>query len=58
MKGQCDRDQVRRNWEQIVATIPDLTAEVLRCAVDGDTAWTEWEHRATRPDGSGEMQKG
>jgi hypothetical protein len=34
------------------------SAEVLRCAVDGDTAWTEWEHRATRPDGSGEMQKG
>jgi hypothetical protein len=49
---------VRRNWEQIFAAIPDLTAEVLRCAVDGDTAWTEWEHRGTRPDGSRHLMRG
>ncbi len=42
-RGFTGRDQVRRNWEQIFAAIPDLTAEVLRCAVDGDTVWTEWE---------------
>ena len=52
------RDQVRRNWEQIFAAIPDLTAEVLRCAVEGDTAWTEWEHRGTRPDGSRHLMRG
>jgi len=28
------RDQVRRNWEQIFAGIPDLTAKVLRSAVN------------------------
>lgn len=52
------RDQVRRNWEQIFAAIPDLAAEVVRCAVDGDTAWTEWEHRGTRPDGTRHLMRG
>jgi len=57
-RGFTGRDQVRRNWEQIFAAIPDLTVKVLRCAVDGDTAWTEWEHRGTRPDGSQHLMRG
>jgi len=57
-RGFTGRDQVRRNWDQIFAAIPDVTAEVLRCAVDGDTAWTEWEHRGTRPDGSQHLMRG
>ena len=57
-RGFTGRDQVRRNWEQIFAAMPDVTAEVLRCAVDGDTAWTEWEHRGTRPDGSLHLMRG
>lgn len=57
-RGFTGRDQVRRNWEQIFAAIPDLTAQVLRCAVDGDTAWTEWEHRGTRPDGTQHLMRG
>jgi ketosteroid isomerase-like protein len=57
-RGFTGRDQVRRSWEQIFAAIPDLTAEVLRCAVDGDTVWTEWEHRGTRPDGSPHLMRG
>jgi ketosteroid isomerase-like protein len=57
-RGFTGREQVRRNWEQIFAAIPDLTAELLRCAVDGDTAWTEWEHRGTRPDGSRHLMRG
>lgn len=51
-------DQVRRNWEQIFAFVPDLTAEVLRVAVDGDTVWSEWEHRGTRADGSAHLMRG
>jgi hypothetical protein len=31
---------------------------VLRCTVDGDTVWTEWEHRGTRPDGSAHVMRG
>ena len=57
-RGFTGREQVRRNWEQIFAAIPDLTVKVLRCAVDGDTAWTEWEHRGTRPDGSRHLMRG
>lgn len=37
-RGFTGRDQVRRNWEQIFAAVPDVTAEVVRIAVDGDTA--------------------
>ena len=52
------REQVRRNWEQIFAAIPDLTTKVLRSAVNGDEAWTEWEHRGTRRDGSMHVMRG
>lgn len=52
------REQVRRNWTQILTAVPDLTTDVLRCSVDGDTAWTEWEHRGTRPDGSTHLLRG
>jgi SnoaL-like protein len=49
---------VRRNWQQIFAAVPDVTAEVLRSAVTGETAWTEWEHRGTRKDGSRHLMRG
>jgi hypothetical protein len=57
-RGFTGRDQVRRNWEQIFAAVPDITARVLGCAVDGDTAWTEWEHRGVRADGSRHHMRG
>ncbi|MEO5678257.1 MAG: nuclear transport factor 2 family protein, partial [Acidimicrobiales bacterium] len=43
---------------QIFAAIPDVTSDLLRCTVDGDTAWTEWEHRGTRADGSAHLMQG
>lgn len=52
------RDQVRKNWGQIFAAVPDVRAEVLRCVEDGDTVWSEWEHRGTRPDGSAHVMRG
>ena len=52
------RDQVRRNQEKIFAFVPNLTVELLRSAVDGDTVWTEWEHRGTRADGSARTMRG
>jgi len=57
-RGFTGRDQVRRNWEQIFAAVPDLSAEVVRRTVDGHTIWTEWEHRGTRPDGSRHLMRG
>lgn len=57
-RGFRGRDQVRRNWEQIFAFVPDVRAEVLGCVVDGDTAWTEWEMTGTRKDGSAHLMRG
>ncbi len=51
-RGFQGREQVRRNWEQIFGFVPDIRAEVLGAAIDGATAWTEWEMTGTRPDGS------
>lgn len=56
--GFSGREQVRRNWAQILALVPDLTAEVLRCVEDGITVWSEWEHRGTRRNGSRHLMRG
>jgi ketosteroid isomerase-like protein len=45
-------DQVRRNWDQILQAVPDLTAEILGYAEAGDTVWSEWRQEGTRADGS------
>ena len=52
------REQVRRNWEQIFAAIPDVCTDLVRWAVDGETVWSEWEHRGTRRDGSAHRMRG
>jgi ketosteroid isomerase-like protein len=57
-RGFIGRDQVRRNWTQILRAVPDVTATVLRVAVDGDTIWTEQEHRGTRSDGRAHVMRG
>lgn len=51
-RGFRGREQVRRNWEQIFAFVPDLHATVVGVALDGPTIWTEWEMTGTRRDGS------
>ncbi len=51
-RGFSGREQVRHNWEQILAFVPDLHAEVPRRAIDGETAWTEWVMTGTRRDGT------
>jgi len=45
------RAQVRANWAAMFAGVPDLRAEVLRSADDGDTTWSEWAWSGTRADG-------
>ena len=42
------REQVRRNWSQILRSVPDLETEIVASATETDTVWTEWEHRGTR----------
>jgi ketosteroid isomerase-like protein len=57
-RGFRGRAQVRRNWEQIFAFVPDIHVEVVRSAVDGDTVWTEWEMRGARQDGKLHWSRG
>jgi len=57
-RGFRGRAQVRRNWEQIFAFVPDIHAEVVRSAATADTIWTEWEMRGTRRDGRSHWMRG
>jgi ketosteroid isomerase-like protein len=52
------REQVRRNWEQIFSGVPDIRAEIVRSAVDGDTVWLEWDMAGNRRDGSPHAMRG
>jgi hypothetical protein len=42
----------------ILSAVPDIVAEVKSYTVRGDTVWSEWEHRGTRPDGSAHIMRG
>ncbi len=57
-RGFVGKDQVRRNWTRILAAIPDVSADIVACAADGDRVWSEWEHRGTRPDGTAHLMRG
>jgi ketosteroid isomerase-like protein len=52
------RDQVRKNWTQIFAAVPDFVAEMVDSASSGDALWTEWEMRGTRVDGAPHLMRG
>jgi ketosteroid isomerase-like protein len=52
------REQVRRNWEQILTGVPDLRAAIVARAADDDTVWTEWEMDGTRRDGARRLMRG
>jgi ketosteroid isomerase-like protein len=52
------REQVRTNWTQIFAAVPDLHAILVRCAVDGERVWAEWDWTGTRADGSDFAMRG
>lgn len=57
-RGFRGRDQVRRNWAQILHGVPDITASVLATAVDGDAVWSEWVMTGTRRDGIAHEMRG
>jgi hypothetical protein len=52
------RDQVRRNWQQILGFVPDIHATVLRSSTHDRVVWSEWEHRGTRRDGTAHLMRG
>lgn len=51
-------EQVRRNWSQILAGVPDLHSELVRHAVSGSEVWAEWEWTGTRRDGAAHLMRG
>ena len=50
--------QMRANWSQIFSLVPDIQADLLRCSVDGETVWTEWEWHGTQVDDVPFLQRG
>jgi hypothetical protein len=50
--------QLRRNWTQIFRAVPNIHAELLRCAADGATVWAEWEWTGTLASGGPFLHRG
>jgi ketosteroid isomerase-like protein len=46
-------DQVRTNWAQIFAGVPDMKAAVLRRAESDGQVWTEWDMSGSRGEDGG-----
>ncbi len=57
-RGFRGQAQVRTNWSQIFAAVPDIRARVVRSSLDGDTLWTEWDMAGTRADGVPFLMRG
>ena len=53
LRGFTGSDQVRTNWTQIFAGVPDIEAAVLGRAESEDRVWTEWEMSGTRSEDGG-----
>lgn len=57
-RGFRGAEQVRRNWAQLFAGMPDLSARILATAGADETVWTEWEMSGTRGDGTAQLMRG
>ena len=57
-RGFRGSPQVRTNWSQIFAGVPDLQARVPQSVIDGDALWTEWDIAGSRTDGSAFLMRG
>jgi hypothetical protein len=58
LRGFTGKEQVRLNWGQIFAAVPDLMAEVTGGAEEGGATWTEWQMSGTRGDGTRHLMRG
>ena len=50
--------QLRANWTQIFAGVPDIQASLIRSSVSVNVVWSEWEWKGTRRDGAIFWQRG
>jgi limonene-1,2-epoxide hydrolase len=58
LRGFQGQEQVRVNWSQIFAAVPDIEARVLRSTLDGDELWTEWDIAGHRTDQGAFLMRG
>jgi hypothetical protein len=45
------RAQIEKNWTQLFAAFPELSASLVRSVVDGSVVWAEWDWHAHRTGG-------
>jgi len=57
-RGFVGSAQVRKNWDQLFAAMPDLRSHIVARVTDADVVWSEWEMRGTRPDGGVHLMRG
>ena len=46
------REDVRTNWSEVIADVPDLRIDVPAAVEDGNTIWSEWRAYGTSRSGS------
>ena len=46
------REDVRRNWAEVISDVPDLRVDVPAAIEDGDTIWSEWRAYGTARSGA------
>jgi ketosteroid isomerase-like protein len=46
------REDVRRNWEEVISDVPDLRVDVPAAVEDGNTIWSEWRAYGTARSGA------
>ena len=46
-------EQVRKNWSEVFAGVPDFRSELIAITAEGDTVWSEWHWQGTGLDMAG-----
>ena len=46
------REDVRRNWAEVISDVPDLRVDVPAAVEDGGTIWSEWHAYGTARSGA------
>jgi ketosteroid isomerase-like protein len=50
--AMSSREDVRRNWEEVISDVPDLRVDVPAAVEDGNTIWSEWRAYGTARSGA------
>jgi hypothetical protein len=46
------REDVRRNWAEVISDVPDLRIDIPAAVQDGNTIWSEWRAYGTARSGA------